>query len=176
MRTKAEPASSGRAAQRQLAVYRTCIQHLFEELKAAGESDFDGLLREAVDTLLLTGRDGSATATAGASAVAVSLPLSDEQQAALERVRTHRYHGSYKGKAAERELRGAVVAAEHVRVTLVRLAVTTLTDDERSDATNAYVMAVDRLRVEVERGGELDMDGLLRQAAQVLESAGVCRG
>ena len=146
--------------------YCTCIARLFERLQAAGESDFDGLLREAVDGLLLipphdTKRD--------ATMAVASSPLSSAQAAALVRIRDHRYRGSYKGKAADRDLHQAAIAAESVRVALGRLSSVTTNERERADATEAYVCAVDRLRAEVARGGELDMDGLLRQAVQLLD-------
>ena len=147
--------------------YCASIERLFELLRAAGESDFDGLLREAVDGLLLS--ESADVSTAIAPAIVISSPLTASQARALERIRSHRYHGSYKGKAAARDLRRAIVAAEDVRAALAKLASAPPSPSERADATEAYVRAVDRLREEAAIGGELDMDGLLRQAVQLLD-------
>ena len=150
-----------------IAHYRACIARLFGELQAAGESDFDGLLREAADSRRLADGEGEGAA----AAIAVASPLSNEQIATLERVRAHRYHGTYKGVAAERDLRRAIVAANGVRSALARLdSSRTLSTAAHAEATEVYVCAVDVLLAEAARAGELDMDGLLRQAVQILDA------
>ena len=153
--------------------YCTCVRSLFHELQAAGELDFDGLLREAVDGLLQRSQvrsdDADAGAAVGTAQILPTSPLTAEQAEAVGRISQHRYHGNYKGQAHERDLRRAIAAADEVREALARLSSPSLSTTERAKATQAYVHAADRLREEVAIGGELDMDGLLRQAVQLLK-------
>ena len=147
--------------------HRSCIARLFGALQVAGESDFDGLLQEVASCgQLAHGADGRAGLP-----IAMAWPLSVTQVATLERARAHRYHGSYKGVAAERDLHRAIMAAKDVRSALAALADSRRQSiAARAEATEAYVCAIDALRAEAARAGELDMDGLLRQAVQLLDA------
>ena len=163
---RARSASDAVRAGGSVAHHHACIARLFGSLQAAGESDFDGLLQEAASSGQLShGAGGGAGAP-----IAIAWPLSATQVATLERARAHRYHGTYKGVAAERDLRHAIMAAKGVRSALAALADSRQhSTTAHAEATEAYVCAIDALRAEAARAGELDMDGLLRQAVQLLD-------
>jgi len=135
--------------------YRAAVQKLLQELELAGEADFDGLLKEAL-TWFKGGKPASLA------------DLDDAHQAAFARVKKHLYHGRFWGKASERDLTAATAAAERVRAAWREL--------ERSPgsrpATEAYILAADDLARECDACGEVDYDGLMRQAVQVLDASG----
>jgi hypothetical protein len=126
---------------------------LLDELDAAGEADFDGLLKEALAWYR------------GVKPASVA-DLDEKHQKAFQRVKEQRFHGKHFGIASERDLTAATKAAEHVREALREL--------ERSpgarSATEAYILAADDLAQECASCGEVDYDGLLRQCVQVLEA------
>jgi hypothetical protein len=150
---KARAGSASAAADQ---AYRAAVQKLLQELELAGEADFDGLIKEAL------------TWFTGDSQPAPLAELAEEHQAAFARVKKHLYHGKFFGKASERDMTAATAAAVKVREALREL--------ERSPgapaATEAYIAAADALAAACAKVGEVDYDGLLRQAIQVLESSG----
>mmetsp|Transcript_102479 Transcript_102479/g.182051 ORF Transcript_102479/g.182051 Transcript_102479/m.182051 type:complete len:603 (+) Transcript_102479:136-1944(+) len=144
--------------------YFAKIRLLHYHLERAGESDFDGLLQEALTCLQIS--DGKLPA----------LPaLQGEEAAALERIWKHRFGGvgKYKGLAHERDLRQATKLAELVRSSLQRLLAADPPSQEA--ARSAYVSAADALRAEIAVRGEVDFDGLMRQAVRVLETGVLCK-
>mmetsp|Transcript_93823 Transcript_93823/g.201441 ORF Transcript_93823/g.201441 Transcript_93823/m.201441 type:complete len:629 (-) Transcript_93823:73-1959(-) len=145
--------------------YLAKIRTLLHELQKAGESDFDGLLKEALVCLK------------GAPVLAAGMPVLDgEDAAALDRIWQHRFGGvgRYKGRACDRDTRRAAMLAEEVRKSLCAFEVPS---DLESGKTRrlAYIAAVDALRAEIFEVGEIDFDGLLRQAVRVLETNAVCK-
>mmetsp|Transcript_141006 Transcript_141006/g.243716 ORF Transcript_141006/g.243716 Transcript_141006/m.243716 type:complete len:625 (-) Transcript_141006:28-1902(-) len=145
--------------------YFAKIKLLLQELEAATESDFDGLLKEALVCL------------EGFGVLASDLPpLNEEETAALERIWNHRFGGvgKYKGFARDRDLRRAAELRQEV---LRALSAYQRAVDAQSghEARAAYAHAVDELRREIESAGEIDFDGLLRQAVRVLERGFVCK-
>jgi len=148
------------AAQRD---YFAKIELLLQELEAAGESDFDGLLKEALACMYGKG-----------SLPSDSTELSAEEAEALDRIWKHRFGGvgHYKGRAHERDLRKAA----ELRCDVLKA----LSDYQEAasvhegvSARGVYARAVDKLRAEIDIAGEVDFDGLLRQAVRVLEKATV---
>jgi hypothetical protein len=152
---------AGRQAEMAQEDYLAKINLLLRELQAANESDFDGLLKEALVCLQ------------GSGALSADLPpLSEEETGALERIWKHRFGGvgQYKGRACDRDLRRAAQLRENT--------LQALRDFQSSGQFQArvvYSRAVDELRGELEKAGEVDFDGLLRQAVRVLEKGNVSK-
>lgn len=140
--------------------YLTRIKVLLRELEHANESDFDGLLKEALVCL------------EGNGSIECDLPaLTLEERAAFDRIWNHRFGGvgRYKGFARDRDLRRASQLRQVVLQTLSNYQ--SANDVEsRVSARSAYICAVDELRGEIESAGEVDFDGLMRQAVRVVEN------
>lgn len=145
--------------------YFSKIKILFYHLQRAGESDFDGLLREALACLQLQ----SGALPQGA--------LLAEESAALDRIWKHRFGGvgTYKGLAHERDLRRATQLAEDVRAALRTFKAAAENGSQASAERCAYAKAADALRQEIAVAGEIDFDGLMRQAVRVLEAGLFCK-
>jgi hypothetical protein len=144
--------------------YLAKIRVLLQELEAANESDFDGLLKEALVCL-----QGS-----GALPSSDLPPPSAKEAAALDRIWKHRFGGvgQYKGRASDRDLRQAAHLRQMVLKALDDFQTSAGAATSRCEARSAYCSAVDALRAELEKAGEVDFDGLLRQAVRVLQQHG----
>ena len=141
--------TSGRKGQRWL----KAIDRLQRALAAAGEADFDGLLKEALDAL-----------EACASGIDTERGVCLAAEAHIKRGDLH------KGK---REYADAEALASAVRT--AHSAYAEVAAEARAKRA-AYATAVDKLRVELEAIGEGDFDGLMRQAVSVLQQQPVEEG
>eukprot|EP00929_Paragymnodinium_shiwhaense_P121330 TRINITY_DN93521_c0_g1_i1.p1 TRINITY_DN93521_c0_g1~~TRINITY_DN93521_c0_g1_i1.p1 ORF type:complete len:324 (+),score=61.73 TRINITY_DN93521_c0_g1_i1:83-973(+) len=149
------------AAQRR---YVSCIEALHRELEKAGEQDFDGMLREALDWL--TAKQNGYTHKLPATA-----ELTEAQVRVRERIRDYRFINSpgHVGRAVDRDLRKATDIAKQVRTGFRALHESAGDVGELLKATAQYVDASGRFCEELRHAGEPDFDGLLRQAVMVLD-------
>ena len=169
-------------------LYFGSLQKLYAELLRAQEQDFDAHLRDglewcvAVRARILESTGATNNRTSGIlittptilPAVAQTSFGDANVQALLERLHRHRGSG-HRGKAIDRDLAQATVHAEETRAHWREMQVIAAKPDKGMALEKLqlkYLEAVMKLLAELEKEGEPDFDGLLRNAINFLMNDG----
>eukprot|EP00746_Dinoflagellata_sp_MGD_P123811 gnl/MRDRNA2_/MRDRNA2_58422_c0_seq1.p1 gnl/MRDRNA2_/MRDRNA2_58422_c0~~gnl/MRDRNA2_/MRDRNA2_58422_c0_seq1.p1 ORF type:complete len:673 (+),score=135.42 gnl/MRDRNA2_/MRDRNA2_58422_c0_seq1:84-2102(+) len=177
---RAETKSNVSATQvKQLSVdertYLLAIQKLYVEMAKAGEQDFDAFLRDGLDwCTIIHYRLSSGSSTV--MIVPYVLPAvfsAVNGERLLARLHKQRNSG-HRGIAIERDLREATRCAKEARQCWLKMQKQAgdLDEAELVNVQKTYLLWLEKLMIQLEKEGEPDFDGLLRNGINFLENNG----
>ena len=190
-RGRARSGGGGRGLDAAEGSYLIALRRLFGELRKANEQDFDAHLRDGMEwcarvAARLRDGGGAAAAAVGATPSVLARVYDRCEGAALLR-RLHAQRGSgHRGRAVDRDLAAATTHAEAARrawAEMQRLlgagggggddaALDGKPEADIVTAQEAYLRSLGLLCAELEREGEPDFDGLLRNGINFLQNKG----